>query len=152
MLWAPIHDTLVPENAALESHGVRLIRAEMLNEFSLQPGVIAFGFGQNSGFQAINLAMQFGARHIILVGFDCRVVDGRDHFFGSYPADGPFIASDYQFFLSGFEVAAQNMPPGFRIVNATPDSAITSFSRMSFADALDDRVLWDISRNNAAAG
>ena len=34
------------------------------------------GWGGNSGFQAINLALQFGAARLLLVGFDCRVDKG----------------------------------------------------------------------------
>ena len=42
-------------------------------------------FGGNSGFQAINLAFLWGATRIILLGFDCKAVAGKDHWFGQHP-------------------------------------------------------------------
>lgn len=45
------------------------------------PGVV--GAAGSSGFQAINLAIQFGARDIALVGFDARV-DRGVHWHGSH--------------------------------------------------------------------
>lgn len=39
-----------------------------------RPGVLAWG--RNSGFQAVNLAVQLGARRIVLVGFDCSLAAG----------------------------------------------------------------------------
>jgi hypothetical protein len=41
-----------------------------------EPGVI--GSGRNSGFQAVNIAVQFGAMRILLIGFDMQ----GQHFYG----------------------------------------------------------------------
>lgn len=41
-----------------------------------EPGVI--GSGNNSGFQALNLAVQFGANRVLLIGFDMQ----GEHYYG----------------------------------------------------------------------
>lgn len=45
------------------------------------PGVLA---GSNSGFAALNLAVQMGFREIALLGFDMRWIDKRSHFHEGY--------------------------------------------------------------------
>jgi hypothetical protein len=44
-----------------------------------EPGVI--GSGGNSGFQALNIAAQFGATRILLIGFDMHAAKGA-HWYG----------------------------------------------------------------------
>ena len=41
--------------------------------------------GQIGGYQAINLAVNFGVNKILLIGYDMRVVDGRSHWHGDHP-------------------------------------------------------------------
>lgn len=101
--------------------------------FSFDPAVIHYG--HNSGFQAVNLAILMGAVRIVLVGFDMRPVGGRAHFFGDHPRPlkrpGPFAA-----WISAFHAAAAGLPPGIRIINATPGSALDCFERMELSAAL----------------
>ena len=40
--------------------------------------------GENSGYQAINLAYNMGAETIVLIGYDMGFLDKR-HFFGEHP-------------------------------------------------------------------
>ena len=42
--------------------------------------------GKNSGYQAINLAVHFGCRRIILVGYDMQHTDGKKHWHPNHPA------------------------------------------------------------------
>lgn len=123
------------DNKILEKRGIHL--AKGANEWKFgRNGMIHYG--SNSGFQAVNLAIEyFGARHITLVGFDMRLVEGVEHFWGNYQA-APFHAPDFAMFLSYFEAAAKAMPDGVRIVNATPGSALNCFPKMSYAEAVDD--------------
>jgi hypothetical protein len=95
-------------------------------------------YGNCSGFQAINLAILFGATRIILVGFDMRVVNGQRHFFGDHPA--PLgNACQYEHFLPAFEAAARTLPRHISIVNCTPGSALKCFPMASLDAALSDR-------------
>lgn len=107
-------------NLVLGRHGVG---------FSTDPAVIHYG--SNSGFQAINLAMLWGASAIVLVGFDMT----RGHFFGNHPA--PLVNNkDYARFIPEFEAAAARLPAGVRVLNATPGSALTCFPAVDLEDAL----------------
>jgi hypothetical protein len=102
--------------------------------FSVDPHCIHYGC--NSGFQAVNLAILFGAARIVLVGFDMREVNGKRHFFGDHPP-GFTRVSDYRQFISAFEEAAKAMPDGVEIVNATPGSALECFPMAELSEALD---------------
>lgn len=121
----------------VEKYGLYVISGEWRSGFSTDPTRIHFGEhgSGNSGFQAIGLAILFGATRIILVGFDMRVVDGRKHFFGSHPK----MLNQNQNFAAwrrGFELAAKSMPSWLEIINATPDSDLKCFPMMSLSDAL----------------
>ena len=102
--------------------------------------------GHNSGYQAINLAVHFGAKKIVLLGFDMRVVNGRTHWHDE-PRQS---AAAY-----GNDIFPRTMLPHFgslvvplaehdvEIVNATPDSAITCFPSASLKDVLAARYELD---------
>jgi hypothetical protein len=129
------------KTAESEAYGIRLVRGQDSSEFSFDPSVISYG--QNSGFQAINLALLKGCRRIVLVGFDMQSVKGQAHFFGDHP---PRLngRTDYQIFIPRFEWAAKHLPKDVRIVNATPDSALRCFKMRTLEDALaDDSVRGD---------
>ncbi len=103
---------------------------------SLDPHVIHYG--SNSGHQALNLAVLFGANPIILIGFDMQV-NGKRHFFGDHP-HGLSNTTNYKGFIAAFDRAAAKMPPGLEILNATPGSALTCFPRVDLADVLQRRL------------
>jgi hypothetical protein len=123
---------------AAEAHGLRLVKGEHGSEFSLNPDVIRYG--QNSGFQAINVAILKGCKRIVLVGFDMQSVKGQRHFFGDHPP-GLNNRTDHTQFIRNFEWAAKKLPKDIRIVNATPDSALRCFKMRSLEDALADDLL-----------
>jgi hypothetical protein len=84
--------------------------------------------GNNSGYQAINLAYHFGARRIVLLGYDMRVSpDGRTHWHGGYTG---YSADTYRGLFSShmapyFDTLVQPLrDAGVEVVNATPDSAL----------------------------
>lgn len=110
-----------------ERHGLNLVAGLREVGFSLDLGVIHYG--DNSGFQAVNLAIQFGASEIWLLGFDMHIADPRKpHFFGVHPeACRKGMTPDS--WRGYFESAARAMPPGVRIINATPGSALNCFER-----------------------
>lgn len=117
-----------------EVFGLRIIEGREGDGFSRDPRYIHYA--GNSGFQAVNLAILFGADPIILVGFDMRRVDGRSHFFGEHksPLSG---SAHYGAWCSKFARAAETLGPVPQIINATPGSALTCFPAMSLAMALD---------------
>lgn len=101
---------------------------------SLDPTIIHWG--GNSGFQACNLAVHFGIRKLILLGFDMRIA-GKRHFFGDHPGamnkDSP-----YRRFIRHFEQSAGCFQAaGVTVINATPGSALTCFPMIELEQALE---------------
>lgn len=120
------------DQAVIEKYGLKAIHERHSNGFSLNQHWVMSG--ENSGLQAINLAILMGAARVVLVGFDMRIVEGRRHFFGDHPA--PLRNNDYRKLLGYFRNAAANMPDGIEVINCTPGSAIAHFPFMSLEDAL----------------
>ena len=84
-------------------------------------------YGDNSGFQATNLAIQFGAEEIWLIGFDMKV-NGKPHFFGEHPLECRKGMTPRSW-RAAFETAERMMPEHISIINATPGSALSCFPR-----------------------
>lgn len=128
------HDTVSSANdkaALADEHGIRIVRGAPGRGYSLDPGLIHYG--DNSGFQAINLAILLGAVKIVLVGYDMRHVNGKSHFFGDHPKEHLHQRDEYGSFLPLFEAAPA--PEGVEIINATPGSALTCYPMMGLEDA-----------------
>lgn len=109
-------------------------------------------YGSNSGYQSINLALLLQGFptepcYIVLVGFDMRCVDGKNHFFGDHPKQ-LHNNYDYDRFIKRFEGAAKKLPEGATIINATPDSALRCFPMMSLEDAIEN---YSLHRDRAVA-
>jgi hypothetical protein len=119
---------------AADRWGLKLVEGRHGNGFSTNPAFIHYG--ENSGFQAINLAILFGARRLLLVGFDMHNPNGKRHFFGNHPKE--LRNSDPRVFIKNFVKAANPvlMPKGVQIINCTPGSALECFPRMALKDAL----------------
>jgi len=105
-----------------EKYGLRLVKGEPGAGFSTNPSVIHYG--DNSGFQAVNLAILLGSTYIVLVGFDMRHISGKSHFFGDHPK-GLFQRAEYESFAKKFDKAPA--PDGVTIINATPGSALKCY-------------------------
>ena len=131
-----------------EKYGIRLVKGEPGSGFSTNPSVIHYG--DNSGFQALNLAILFGSPYIVLVGFDMRHIAGKSHFFGNHPP-GLFQRGEYESFALMFDKAPP--PDGVTIINATPDSALKCYESMCLEDAIENHLLHrNRSIVNAATG
>jgi hypothetical protein len=91
--------------------------------------------GGNSGYQALNLAYLWGARKINLLGFDMQRTGGRTHFHGDHqglnnPYDGML-----QQWVKNFEMMARDLKAaGVEVLNATRETALTCFERISIDD------------------
>lgn len=106
--------------------GIKLVNGAPNPGFCFEPGRVHLG--QNSGFQAVNLALQFGAETVWLLGFDMQPQGDRRHFFGEHPA--PLnLRSNYNRFIAEFNEAARLLPSHIDIFNCTPGSALRCFER-----------------------
>ena len=114
-----------------ELYDLKVVKGVAATGFSTDPALIHYG--DNSGFQAVNLAILLGATHIVLVGFDMRHVAGKSHFFGDHPRD-LFQRDEYESFAKKFDKAPP--PDGVTIINATPGSALRCYPMMDLEDAI----------------
>lgn len=131
--WSTHDDGTNDKSAISPRYALRLVQGKGGDTFSRDPAVLHYG--SNSGFQAIGLAILFGARRIVLVGFDMQAVAGRRHFFGDHRP--PLRNSlDYRAMVPKFHNAAKHLGPDVEIVNANPASAITCWPRMTIDQAL----------------
>lgn len=99
-------------------------------------GVDRVTMNSNSGAQAINLAMLFGAKRILLLGFDMREIDGKAHWFGQH--EQPLVRVQlYEEWIHRLTVAApQAKARGVHIINCTPGSALHCFDEKPLEEAL----------------
>lgn len=98
-----------------------------------EPGII--GGGGNSGFQALNLAVQFGATRIIGLGFDVR----GEHWYGRNGWDGANNPDEQNFkrWRAAFDGAAGKLRElGIECVIASPSSTLTAYPKMTVSQTL----------------
>lgn len=93
-----------------------------------RPGVV--GAGGSSGFQALNLAVQFGARRIALVGFDGHITAGThwhgDHVRGlSNPTEGTAAMWTHHLDRAAPSLSAA----GVDVVNCSSTSALNAYPK-----------------------
>lgn len=95
--------------------------------------------GKNSGYQAINLAYLFGARRIVLLGFDMAVDGPRRHWHGDHPKGlGNGGSNRYGAWLRALELLVADLK-GTRceILNASRRTAIRCIPRVALEIALE---------------
>ncbi len=115
-------------------YGVTLLKIDNGGGLELtKPDTIKHG--KNGGYQSINVAVRLGARRIILLGYDLkRSADDRLHF---YPCKGRVGINDFKEWARYFEtLPAALKSAGVEVVNATRDTALNVFPRVSLEEAL----------------
>lgn len=92
--------------------------------------------GRSSGHSAISLAIVMGAARVVLVGYDMRVVAGREHFHSDYQGGRDLTIYEKEFVpaFASWDEAARNT--GVEILNATDGSAIKEFKFVRLKDML----------------
>jgi hypothetical protein len=96
------------------------------------------GAGGNSGFQALNLAVQFGATGVMLIGVDCNLEHGG-HWHKNHPMPMSNPAeNNVQRWRIAFDGVAPSLAAlGVDVVNCSPISKVTQYPKLSIAEALD---------------
>lgn len=99
------------------------------------PGIL--GDGGNSGFQAINLAVQCGAAKIILIGFDMRLDLGL-HWHGKH---GRGLNNPSERNLARWRRILDASAPrlaelGVSVINCSAVSALEAYPKMRLSEAL----------------
>lgn len=91
--------------------------------------------GENSGYQAINLAYILGAERVILLGYD--MTGTGDHWFGKHDkSKGLSTVTNYSRFIRNYE-KMQPEKHGLQVINSTRETGLHCFPRMSLEGALD---------------
>ena len=86
--------------------------------------------GGNGGYQAVHVAIQAGAKRILLLGFDM----GGTHFFGRHPH--PLRNTPPSAFANWIGRFQGLIGHGAEIINYTPGSALKCFPSQTLAEAL----------------
>jgi hypothetical protein len=128
---------ITQDKQAAEDYQLEYIRGVDADGISRDPAVIHTG--ANSGVAAINLsAVRFGARRIVLLGFDMQATGGKAHWFGEHawiqrdPAEGTWHR-----WLRRYQVVADDARDmGIEIINATRETALRCFPRVPLASLL----------------
>lgn len=103
----------------------------------------AICLGGNSGYQAVALAIHFGAARIVLLGYDMRNAGKLKHWHGDHVGLGNPLPAKFAPWIASFRVLAAAVP-GVAIVNASRETALDCFPRVTIESALvDTRVIKD---------
>lgn len=118
----------------MECPDVRIVRVASYRLMMKPLGFI--GHGGNSGFQALNLVLQFGVRRIALVGFDMNDKDGV-HWHEPHKGTNP-NRDVFARWRAALESEAETLAKiGVEVVNVSPGSAIIAFQKMTIAEAVE---------------
>lgn len=114
---------------------LRCVRNVGQRGLSLAPGEIRHG--SNSGYQAINLAVQLGAARLFLFGYDFKYGDdGRSHWHGGHPIPTPKKVFSELMLPCFAGLRAELEALGVSVINCSPGSALTEFPYRPFDDCL----------------
>lgn len=114
--------------------GIHFIKVRDTPGLSVEPGTVSSG--ANSGYQAVGLAVLFGAREILLVGYDMQHTYGMKHWHGNHPAP---LAQEVP--VEGWRrrfgpLATDLQAAGVRVINCTRETALDCFPRGDLAQCL----------------
>lgn len=91
----------------------------------------------NSGAGAVALAAHYGAKRIILLGYDCQHTGGKRHWHGDHPAGtaGNAAMKTVQKWPAQFQELLPRLR-GVEVINCSRETALTVFPRANLEDAL----------------
>lgn len=140
---APWADVLYAMDAAWWNAHIdevrRTFRGRLINPWREMRGVerVRFEHRRNSGAGAISLAAHWGARRIVLLGYDCQRTGGQAHWHGDHPK-GLGNAGTIDRWPAIFARLAKSMAGRVTVINATRETALTCFERRALSEALGD--------------
>lgn len=118
---------------------IKKVEIEMVDRILIDEPM-KVGNGGNSGFQALNLAIQFGAKDIIIAGIDLHDRGGL-HWYGRNTAQGMNNPAPHNFrrWTNGFVAIEKEIKKlDISVVNVSPDSELRSFRKQSLEDVIRD--------------
>ena len=100
--------------------------------------------GKNSGYQAISLAVLFGAQRIRLLGFDFQRTSGRTHWHGDHPR-GLGNGGQYPTWVAAMNVLARDLTrAGIEVINCSRRTALQCFERKTMEEITE----WPLAKSS----
>lgn len=142
------HRRFTMDSQAAKAFGLMAVGS--FNEPGLSPSREYIHLGGNSAYQAVNLAVNFGATRVMLLGFDMGAT-GLGHWFGDHPkidkvspAGHPFTEDMNRTAPTCFDdwranfgrLATDLKSSGVEVINCTRQTALECFPRAAIQDAL----------------
>ncbi|SFM00548.1 hypothetical protein SAMN03159423_4864 [Bradyrhizobium sp. NFR13] len=121
---------LTYEAAAARQFTLTRVAIDRGNNAILTGGDVV-GDAGNSGFQALNLAINWGVKRILLVGYD-MTLDRGEHWHGLHPAG---MNNPRQSNIRKWLSADWSTPAGVEVINCNPESALSAYPKMKFEEA-----------------
>lgn len=110
---------------------LKYIESQRGSGLSKGPGIFQ---GGNGGHQAIALAAKWGAKRIVLLGFDMQNTNGKTHWHGDHPP-GMQKIPPFQIWIDAMEKLAVDLKAaGIETLNASRETALTCFDRVRLED------------------
>lgn len=160
--WYDWHESRLPkfsgiiatchqEHAGMDRLGILYVDKHPKKTMGICKDPAYIAWNKNSGASAINLAIHFGAKRVVLLGFDMKVDENNEtHWHGGHQQDrveylrgirGIKIEqqkSPYERFLKCFSYIADDASAmGIEIINTGLESAISEFKKMSLKEVLE---------------
>lgn len=93
-------------------------------------------WNRSSGASAINLAVGLGARRIVLVGYDMKLVNGKHNWHDWHKSKAPVDIYENRFLEAFPHIKNALDIIGVKCCNVSEDTALTEFPYMPFEEAL----------------
>ena len=125
---------------------IRYLAKDKQKTWGISPNPKMVGWNSNSGAAAISVAANAKAKRIILLGFDMKLDEKQNqHWHNAYKLKGTsgkkntLIKLPFKRHLKGFSAIAKDAKSrGIEIINASPDSAIDVFKKMTVEEILNE--------------
>jgi len=121
---------------------LKIIERDMIKKrgISWRPNHICWN--GNSGAGAINLAVNFGVKRIILLGFDMKLDDNNNqHWHKFYKGNLKTVHTTFNLHLKGFPEIAKDLEGKVEVYNMSMDSVIEDFPKITLKDAIERGLL-----------
>lgn len=125
------------DELARQEFGIHRVICERHHENLVLDRLGQVGWGGNSGFHCINLALQWGVKKIILVGYDMHLRGGM-HWHGNHePGLNNPTDANVARWRKTIDANAQTIKNlGVSVFNVSPVSALVSYPKTTLVEAL----------------
>lgn len=116
---------------------LRVVRSEAGDKLAPEGSDFVYT-GSNSSFQALGLAVMWGASRVVFLGLDLKATDGKpNHWHPNYEDPVRNVRNVYPRFIKAFETVAPALAArGVDVVNCSRETALTCFPRATIQEAL----------------